>query len=40
MFRNRPFMSRLYGLVLALAMCIGLIWWLLHNTLPTIRFVQ
>jgi hypothetical protein len=31
-------MYRLYGLVMALIMCIALIWWLMHNTLPTIQF--
>ncbi len=36
MFRNRPFMARLYGLVIALLMCIGMIWWLLNKGLPTI----
>ncbi len=29
-------MGRLYGLVLALLGCIGMIWYLFHYTLPTI----
>jgi len=32
MFRNRPYYFRLMGLILALLLCIGLIWLLMNHT--------
>ena len=31
MFRKRPFYFRLLGLIIALILCIGLIWLLMHH---------